>query len=231
MHILPLPLPDDWSALSQDLETLYAHTVRRVQEEAKGKDLFPPILTIDRAFRLTHPDTLVGVVVGQDPYPQRGVATGLAFANKVDQHPLSPSLEVIKKSVFSLEPLEESKENLIFDPTLESWAAQGILLLNTALTVQENTPGSDVMLWTSFMATLIRSLSSIRRDLCWIFLGGDASVYSGCVIQGVQTFEYHPSYYARLGKPMPNRVWKILVSHAEYKGKELKLYGQKRKED
>lgn len=227
MTILPLPLPDEWKALNPDLNKLYAHAIRRAQLEANGKSIFPDIPFVDRALRLTNPDTLVGVVVGQDPYPQRGIATGLAFANKADQSPLSPSLEVIKKSVFSLETLEKNPENLIFDPTLESWAEQGLLLLNSSLTVQEGTPGSDTMIWTGFMATLIRSLSSKRRDLCWIFLGGDASCYSSCVAQGVQVFDYHPSFYARTKNPMPNRVWSILVNHAKHSGKELRLFGKR----
>lgn len=85
------------------------------------------------------------VIVSQNPYPQKGIATGLAFANNSNtfENNLSPSLQVIKESIINY----EVQHNLItFASDLEEWAKQGVLLLNTALTCEVNKPGLHSLL-------------------------------------------------------------------------------------
>lgn len=74
-------------------------------------------------------------MLGQDPYPQKGVATGILFGNRkeVDEDNLS-SLNVVKEAAINFEVPHYC---ITFDQTLESWAKQGILMINSALTVDE----------------------------------------------------------------------------------------------
>ena len=92
------------------------------------------------------------------PYPQKGVATGILFGNKKEvlEEDLSPSLKIIKEAVINF---EIPHNNIIFDQTLENWAKQGILMINSALTVEMNKIGSHVMLWRPFISKLLKNLS------------------------------------------------------------------------
>jgi uracil-DNA glycosylase len=173
-------------------------------------------------FQATKAEDLKVVILGQDPYFD-GSATGLAFANSADKKVLSPSLKVIKDSVLSL---VDSKESPIFDQTLESWAKQGILLLNSALTVRRGEPGSHMNAWRPFIEKLLVSLSA-QTNVCFLLFGKVAWSFKDCIFdkdRGV-FMEYHPAYYARLNIPMPNIVWKQMLEYVqENYGVTLKLY-------
>ena len=155
-----------------------------------------------------------------------GSATGLAFANESDKRRISPSLKVIKDSVLSL---ESSKESLIFDQTLESWAKQGILLLNSALTVRRGEPGSHTQAWKPFIERLLVSISA-QTNACFLLFGKAAWSFKDCIFNnddGVY-MDYHPAYYARNNAQMPNIIWKNMLKDVqENYGVTLKLYEQK----
>lgn len=87
----------------------------------------PSISNIFKAFELCTYNDLKVVFLGQDPYPQKGVATGILFGNKasVPENKLSPSLQVIKEAAINY---EIPHGTTTFDQTMESWAKQGILL-------------------------------------------------------------------------------------------------------
>ena len=95
-----------------------------------GKPFCPDYNNIFKAFTFFAPKDCNMVWVGQDPYPQKGVANGILFANKLKTLPeqLSPSLKIIKNSL--LEDLQISEKDFNFDPTLESWVKQGILMIS-----------------------------------------------------------------------------------------------------
>ena len=81
------------------------------------RDLLCPAYTnIFKAFNLCSYDSLKVVMIGQDPYPQEGVATGILFGNKEGTE-LSPSLKIVKEACINFEIPHNS---VIFDPTLES---------------------------------------------------------------------------------------------------------------
>lgn len=178
-----------------------------------------------RCFKITPADKLKVVILGQDPYFD-GSATGLAFANSTDKKVLSPSLKVMKESVLSL---AKPEENPIFDPTLESWAKQGILLLNSALTVRRGTPGSHTDAWRPFIERTLVALSA-ETNVCFVLLGKTAWSFKDCIFdkdRGVFS-EYHPAYYARNNVPMPNTVWKNMLEYVQSNyGVTLNLYEQK----
>lgn len=167
------------------------------------KSIMPEYSNIFKAFTLTSLSNLKVVFIGQDPYPQKDVATGLLFGNKCV--PLSPSLEVIKEAAINYE-LPHSPYT--FDITLESWAKQGILMLNSALTVEVNKVGSHTMLWRPFIAKLLKNISSIHPSIMYVLFGSQAQTFEpyigkNNIILKVQ----HPAYFARTKTKMPYSIF------------------------
>ena len=127
----------------------------------------PDYKNIFKAFNKCPYKELKLIILGQDPYPQKGIATGLAFANfnSTSKEQLSPSLQVIKESIINY----EIPHNLItFAPELEEWAEQGVLLLNTALTCEVNKPGSHSLLWRPFICKLIKNICDYNSSIVWL---------------------------------------------------------------
>ena len=98
-------------------------------EKAAGATVFPPGRDIFRAFELTPLDRVKVVILGQDPYHGYGQAMGLSFSVP-DGVPVPPSLKNIFKEISDDLGVQMSGR-----PNLESWARQGVLLLNAVLTV------------------------------------------------------------------------------------------------
>ena len=94
-------------------------------------------------------------------------ATGILFGNKADvpEDELSPSLKVVKEAAVNFEVPHNS---IIFDQTLESWARQGILMINSALTVEMNKVGSHTMLWRPFISSLLKNISETNPGLIYV---------------------------------------------------------------
>lgn len=128
-----------------------------------GKDCF-------KAFKLCQLENLRVVILGQDPY-HNGQATGLAFG--VNSTPIPPSLKIITRELraqFDHVPEE-------FDFSLEHWAAQGVLLLNTALSVVKGQPGSHSHLWSWLTPMLIKEMCNHKEDLIFVLWGKHAQKY------------------------------------------------------
>lgn len=167
------------------------------------QELCPSYYNVFKAFSLLTLRECKVVIVGQDPYPQRGVATGLAFANKAGTEDLSPSLEVIKEACIDYTiphgPIE-------FDCTLESWAKQGVLLLNSSLTCQVNRPGSHSLVWRPFTSKLLSNMAKETTGIIYVLMGRIAQSFYNCIdakYNAIIECE-HPAYYARKQEPMPN---------------------------
>lgn len=167
--------------------------------------LCPSYYDIFKAFNLCSYDTLKVVMVGQDPYPQKGVATGILFGNK-EETKMSPSLEIVKEACINFEIPHNS---IIFDPTLESWAKQGVLMINSALTCEVNKVGSHTMMWRPFMTKLLKNLSEINTGIIYVLFGEDAKTLKPYINSksNIILEEKHPAYYARTGSRMPSTVF------------------------
>lgn len=180
----------------------------KLELEYKRKPICPAQNKIFKAFELCPYDDLKIVMLGQDPYPQKEVATGLLFGNKkeIDEDNLSPSLQIIKESVINYEIPHKS---IIFDHTLESWAKQGILMLNTALTVEMNRVGSHTMLWRSFIASLLKKLSEYETGIIYVLFGKQAQTFRPYINKKMNIVieENHPAYFARTETKMPHTVF------------------------
>ena len=118
--------------------------------DAMGDGDLPPRSDVFRALELTPPGETKAVIVGQDPYRRREQAHGLCFSVRSGFKPLPASLRVI------LRELERDGFHASDNGNLEPWARQGVLLLNTALTVQEGKSGSHLARWRRFTDAVIR---------------------------------------------------------------------------
>lgn len=176
--------------------------------EYKRKPICPAQSNVFKAFEVCPYDKLKVVMLGQDPYPQKGVATGILFGNKegTRDEDLSPSLQIIKEAAINFEIPHNC---IIFDPTLESWAKQGILMINSALTVEMNKIGSHVMLWRPFIASLLKKLSENETGIIYVLFGKQAQTFKPYINKQFNTVleENHPAYFARTGEVMPHTVF------------------------
>lgn len=142
------------------------------------------------------------------PYPQKGVATGILFGNRkeVDEDNLSPSLNVVKEAAINFEVPHYC---ITFDHTLESWAKQGILMINSALTVEMNRIGSHVMIWRPFIAKLLKNLSEYDTAIVYVLFGRQAQTFKPYInsrFNHIIEIE-HPAYFARSGTKMPHQLF------------------------
>ena len=160
-----------------------------------------------------------------DPYPNlrkgKPVATGLAFANSSDtpDTQLSSSLEVLKESVINY---TIPHRTINFDPSLEKWEAQGVLLLNSALSCELGRVGSHTLLWRPFMKSLLTNLSKYCTGIVYLLMGTQAQTlepYINRQFNHVVRIR-HPSWYARQKQKMPSDIWQeinsILISQNGY---------------
>ena len=166
------------------------------------------IKDVFKAFKLCPYNKCRVIFVGQDPYPQRGVAQGVLFGNSSDtpENKLSPSLQIIKESVINF----EIPHNLItFDPTLESWAKQGILMINSALTTEVGKIGVHMMKWRPFMIAFLKQMSMINPGIIYVLFGSQAQILEPYISKNNYVLKIeHPAYFARINKKMPYHIWK-----------------------
>lgn len=196
----------DWMKVIDRTELESA--MSKVRLEYKRRLLCPAQSDVFRAFKLCSLKDLKIVMLGQDPYPQKGVATGVLFGNRkeVSNDDLSPSLNVIKEAIIDF---EIPHNNIIFDQTLESWAKQGILMINSALTVEVNKIGSHVMLWRHFIAKLLKNLSNYDTAIVYVLFGKQASTFKPYIdskFNHIIEIE-HPAYFARTNTKMPHQLF------------------------
>ncbi len=138
------------------------------------KRFTPTLKQLFRAFEECPYDDLKVVFIGQDPYPQLGVADGISFScgntNKA-QPSLRYIFEEIERTVYQEFPSYQ-------DPDLTRWSKQGILMLNTALTVEVGKIGSHYDIWRSFTAYLLDWLNNYNPGLIYVYMGKKAEEWS-----------------------------------------------------
>lgn len=195
----------DWMKVLDRNETMKVMGwLRTVNKET----LCPNIKDVFKAFKLCPYNKCRVIFVSQDPYPQRGVAQGVLFGNSSDtpENKLSPSLQIIKESVINF----EISHNLItFDPSLESWAKQGILMINSALTTEVGKIGIHMMKWRPFMIAFLKQMSMINPGIIYVLFGSQAQILEPYINKNNYVLKIeHPAYFARINKKMPYHIWK-----------------------
>lgn len=174
--------------------------VANVRLEYLTKMVYPKFHEIFRTFTECDHSQLKVVILGMDPYND-GSATGVAFANRPDTKVLSPSLQVIKDC------LEENytPQRQSFDVTLEDWEKQGVLMLNSSLTVVANQPKSHIMIWRKFISSFLEELSRWQTGLIYVLMGEQAKTFKPYIGPFNEIIECkHPAFYARTQTAMPN---------------------------
>ena len=164
-------LGNDWDEILKDeLEKDYfKKIIEHVNSESKTKTIYPQTMEIFKAFRLTPYKNVKVVILGQDPYHGVGQAEGLSFSVK-DGIQKPPSLQNIFK---------ELKDDLGYDipetGSLISWAENGVLLLNSILTVEKDKPASHKDFgWEAFTDSVIKKINEKDTSVVFIFWGAFA---------------------------------------------------------
>lgn len=158
-------------ALQSEFEKPYfAGLVASLHEEkARGEVIYPPGSQIFRAFELTPVPQVKVVILGQDPYHNPGQAMGLSFSVP-DGVPAPPSLINIFKEISS-----DLGVRMSGSPNLEPWARQGVLLLNSILTVRAGQAASHRSLgWETFTDAVIKYLSDNCDGIVFMLWGNFA---------------------------------------------------------
>jgi uracil-DNA glycosylase len=165
------PVIDAWrtSPAGQRLETFVA------ARQAAGATVFPP--TPWRALALAAPERVRVVILGQDPYHRTGQAEGLAFSVPAGQ-PLPPSL----RNIF----VELGHDLGMAMPThghLGAWAAQGVLLMNTALTVEEGRPAAHANQgWEALTDMIVEKVSAEGEAKVFMLWGAHAQARAARIV-------------------------------------------------
>lgn len=143
-------------------------TVRAERES--GQIIYPPATDVFNAFKATEFNQVKVVILGQDPYHGAGQAHGLAFSVQQGVR-IPPSLQNIYKELSTdIAGFQIPKHG-----NLQHWAEQGVLLLNTVLTVREGQAHSHAALgWETFTDKVIRQLADHRENLVFILWGSHA---------------------------------------------------------
>lgn len=143
----------------------------------KGRRFTPKFKDTFNAFIECPYDDLKVVIVGQDPYPQIGVADGIAFSCS-NKGKAEKSLQFILKQTIG--DFTETGR-VIYTPEecdLRRWSNQGVLLINTALTVEINKIGSHYGLWKSFTEYLFDTLNRHNKNLIFVLMGKKAEEWA-----------------------------------------------------
>lgn len=167
------PITNDWATyMDEEYKKPYYRTLyKKVLEEYQNYEVFPPADDLFNAFHLTPLSKVKVVILGQDPYHNVGQAHGLSFSVKPGvQTP--PSLVNI---------YQELKEDVgCFVPNngyLVKWAEQGVLLLNTVLTVRAHQANSHRGIgWENFTDAAIRALNEQDRPIVFLLWGRPAQM-------------------------------------------------------
>ena len=195
----------DWMKVLDRKETV---KIMNWLKTTDSSTLCPSIKNVFKAFKLCSYNECKVIFIGQDPFPQKGVAQGILFGNSSNtpEDKLSPSLKVVKESVINF----DIPHNLItFDPTLESWAKQGILMLNSALTTEVGKVGIHTLKWRPFIGSFLKNMSEKNPGIIYVFFGSQAKSLNTYINNNnnYKLFIEHPVYYARLNKRMPSDIW------------------------
>lgn len=168
-----LLLPTDWKQpLSDVIDSSDFHSLlNKVEEERKQYTIFPSEEDLFTAFRLTPFDQTKVVILGQDPYHGQGQAHGLSFSVQSGVK-VPPSLKNIYKELQADLGCTPPKHGY-----LKAWAEQGVLLLNTILTVRESKPLSHKGLgWERFTDRVIQLLNEREQPMIFVLWGKPAQM-------------------------------------------------------
>lgn len=158
--------------LKESKKAYFIELIAFIESEYSNKTIYPPKTSLFQAFELTPLNQVKVVIIGQDPYHNPNQANGLAFSVN-ENVTLPPSLKNIYKEIERSFGYSMSNNG-----ALSSWAKQGVLLLNTILTVEENKPLSHQNKgWETFTLEIIKALNALNQPICFLLFGQHAKQY------------------------------------------------------
>lgn len=174
------PIPPKWKQHLSDADINMCLQVQdTVDGDRKTHTIYPPEDKIFTALELTNPEDVKCIIVGQDPYHGRGQAQGLAFSVSPDQTPPPSLVNILHEYSLDLnQPTPKTGD-------LTPWAKNGVLLLNTILTVEEGTPLSHEELgWQYFTTACIKIALQNDHNIIMLNWGQKAINLSNDILSG-----------------------------------------------
>ena len=176
----------------------------RTELNKEVEEICPKPQNFFKALKLTPLNQVKVVILGQDPYHSPGLAQGLAFSIPGDipsnSREFPSSLRNISKAL-ALEGF-----GVLPSGDLQAWAGQGVLLLNTALSVKLGEAGSHTNIgWKSLIDRLISALASQKPLLVWLLWGGHAQSKLALIDTGIDQLVLQSSHPSGLGVYKTNR--------------------------
>jgi uracil-DNA glycosylase len=190
-------IPSEWKNIflqNEESTNLLGDVFKSIMPDIDN--ICPQVDDVFNAFNLTRPENVKVVIVGQDPYHTLGVADGLCFSTQPGND-IPPSLKNIYGALTNGGSIEEKP----YHACLNNWAAQGVLMINSALTTKLGTAGAHTKIWAKWTQWLIQYLSDNYDELTFLLWGGKAQN----ICENVDTSKHivwvyiHPS-------PMANTV-------------------------
>lgn len=168
---LSTAIPEDWKKLLKaEVESgWFAELQEFLDEEWRNETVYPPPEKIFKALSLTPVDEVRVLILGQDPYHGEGQAHGLCFSVP-EGVKIPPSLRNIYKEMRS-----DMNVSTPDSGCLESWAEQGVLMLNTVLTVRAGEAQSHQKRgWEKFTDAVIEQVNAKAKPSVFVLWGGSA---------------------------------------------------------
>ena len=186
LFLNPLNIHPDWKPF---LSTEILDLITQIEFEITKKEFTPSAEKVLRFFELPLQSTKI-IILGQDPYPQAGIATGRAFEVGTLKSWNEPfrniSLKNILRTLYkaysgntiNYNLLKEKFDNefpvLAPDKLFKHWESQGVLLLNTSFTCEPGISGSHKKLWEDFSSKLLEYINSKNELFTWFLWGNHA---------------------------------------------------------
>ncbi len=161
----------DWKTIieQEQQKEYYKELQNFIETQYKTTIVYPKKENIFKAFELCDYENLKVVVLGQDPYHQPNQAQGLAFSTPKNI-PNPPSMKNILKEIHS-----DMGDCECLDGDLTSWATQGVLLINTVLTVEDSKPKShENKGWEVFTDNIIKHICEHKEGIVFLLWGAPA---------------------------------------------------------
>lgn len=212
-------LGEEWTSFLPKANDYLTEIRPTLTEELKaGMIIYPPKDNIFRIFREISPSKVNVIWLGQDPYHNKGQATGRSF--ECGKHP-SPSwrkiAEIYKKEV-------ENPDPRIVQGILDKWVDSGVFLLNKALTVREGMPNSHTKIWEPFTKYVLSNLlNDIANPKAIILLGTEAQKMVPKNVAPHKIFSYeHPAASSYQGRPWKgDGLFKDVKQFMDFNGKQF----------
>lgn len=159
----------------------------------QGTVVYPPKNKMWRTFEHVQPEEIKVVIIGQDPYHNPGEANGMCFSVP-SNFKVPPSLRNVFKELNRVYNIQRT------DPNLIDWVQQGVLMINAALTVEKNAPGSHTKIWAQFTNNLIQWLNGNTSGVVYMLWGNFARGYSNLIDSSKNLIleHTHPSPLSRV---------------------------------